>query len=456
MTNQTNNCSRRNFMKTSATAVVSLSALSLGLGGRAYAGGSDRVRIGVIGCGGRGTEAVTNCLHADDGVVLVAMADAFPDRQEKSLATIKQWCEKNGGSSDQRVKVTPDTTFVGFDAYKKVLALKDVDLVLIASPVCFHPVHLEAAIQAGKHTFVEKPAGVDPPGMRKVIAAGELAKQKGLAIVAGTQRRHQARYLQNAYAIAQGAIGKIKAGRVWWCGGLRRVLSRTPGQSDAEYMTRNGNWYCFSQMSGDHIVEQHVHNLDVANWFIGRPPVQALGFGGRARRVGGNQYDFFSVDLDYGDDVIVHSMCRQVNGCYTQVSEQFIGTEGSAWGDGKRTGKQVTVPEFEEKANNPYVQEHCDLIKSIREGKPLNEASHLAEATLVAIMGRISAYTGQVVRWVDLTKNEKSPLYNLTLTPTALDFEQGTVVCPPENVIPIPGAAESAGTTTKTKKKAKK
>jgi myo-inositol 2-dehydrogenase/D-chiro-inositol 1-dehydrogenase len=440
MTDQPKDYSRRDFMKTSAAAMASLSALSTGLPSRAYAAGSDRVRVGMVGCGGRGTEAATNCLQADDGVVIVAMADVFQDRIEKSLATIKQWCEKNSTPFDQRVKATPETIFQGFDGYKKLLALKDVDAVLIATPVCFHPVHLEAAIQAGKHAFVEKPAGVDPPGMRKVIAAGELAKQKGLAIVAGTQRRHQAKYLQNAHAIAQSAIGKIKAGRVWWCGGLRRVLRREPGQSDAEYMTRNGNWYCFSQMSGDHIVEQHVHNLDVANWFIGRPPVQALGFGGRARRQGGNQYDFFSVDLDYGDDVIVHSMCRQIKGCYTQVSEQFLGTDGSVWGDGKLVGKKVAVPDFEEKGG-PYVQEHRDLIKSIREGKPLNEARSLAEATMVAIMGRISAYTGQIVRWVDLTKNEKSPWYNLALKPTPMDFEQGTVVAPQENMIPLPGEA---------------
>ena len=299
--------------------------------------------------------------------------------------------------------------------------------------------HLEAAIQAGKHAFMEKAAGVDPPGMRKIIEAGELAKQKGLAIVAGTQRRHQAKYRQNAHAIAQGAIGRITGGRVWWCGGgSPDPLRRESGWSDAEYMVRN--WYRFSQMSGDHIVEQHVHNLDVANWFIGRPPVLALGFGGRARRQGGNQYDFFSVDLDYGEDVIVHSMCRQVKGCFTRVSEQFIGTEGSVWGDGKLQGKQVAVPEFEEKGG-PYVQEHRDLIRSIRAGKPLNEARNVAESTLVAIMGRISAYTGQIVRWSDLTKNSDSPWYNLTLTPTARDFESGTVVAPPENAIPLPGQA---------------
>ena len=438
MTNQAKNRSRRDFMKMSATAMASLSALSMGLPSRADAAGLDRVRVGMIGCGGRGGEAATNCLQADDGVEIVAMADVFQDRIDKSVDGIKQWCEKNGKPFAQRFKATRDTTFLGFDGYKKLLALKDVDVVLIATPVCFHPVHLEAAIQAGKNAFMEKPAGVDPPGMRKIIAAGELAKQKGLAIVAGTQRRHQARYLQNAHALAQGAIGRITGGRVWWCGGGGGAPRKSPGQSDAEYLVRN--WYRFSMMSGDHIVEQHVHNLDVVNWFIGRPPVQALGFGGRARRQGGDQYDFFSLDLDYGEDVIVHSMCRQIKGCFTRVSEQFFGTEGSVWGDGKLVGKQVAVPEFEEKGG-PYVQEHRDLIKSIREGKPLNEARHVAESTMVAIMGRISAYTGQIVRWSDLTKNEKNPWYNLVLKPAALDFEQGTVAAPPENVIPLPGEA---------------
>jgi myo-inositol 2-dehydrogenase / D-chiro-inositol 1-dehydrogenase len=439
MTNRSRDCSRRDFVKTSAAAMVSASAFSLGLPNRAHAAGLERVRVGVIGCGGRGSGAVMNCLEADDGVEIVAIADAFQDRLDDSLEKIKQWCGQNGKSFAGRVKVTPDTTFLGFNGYKDLLAMKDVDLVLIATPVCFHPVHLEAAIQAGKHVFMEKAAGVDPPGMRKVIEAGELAKQRGLAIVAGTQRRHQAKYRQNAHALAQGAIGKIMGGRVWWCGGgSSNPPRRQGGQSDAEYLVRN--WYRFSMMSGDHIVEQHCHNLDVANWFIGRPPVQALGFGGRARRQGGNQYDFFSVDLDYGDDVIVHSMCRQVKGCFTRVSEQFLGTEGSVWGDGKLVGKQVAVPDFEERGG-PYVQEHRDLIRSIREGEPLNEARNVAESTLVAIMGRISAYTGQIVRWSDLTKNIDSPWYNLTFTPTPRDFENGTVIAPPENSMPLPGEA---------------
>ena len=436
MKNDSGDCSRRSFVKASATAVA---ALSVGLPSGAYAAGSGRVRIGALGCGGRGSGAIINCLQADDGVELVAIADAFQDRIDTGVEKIKRWCEKNSKPARERVKVTPETTFLGFNGYKKLLALKDVDLVLIATPACFHPVHLEAAIQAGKHAFMEKPAAVDPPGARKIIEAGELARQKGLAMVAGTQRRHQAKYRQNAHAVAQGAIGRVTGGRVWWCGGgSSNPPRRESGWSDAEYLVRN--WYRFSMMSGDHIIEQHVHNLDVANWFIGRPPTMALGFGGRARRRGGNQYDFFSVDLDYGDDVIVHSMCRQVKGCFTRVSEQIIGTEGSVWGGGKLTGKQVAVPDFEEKGG-PYVQEHRDLIRSIRAGEPLNEARGVAEATMTAVMGRISAYTGQIVRWSDLTKNADSPWYNLTMTPTPQDFERGTVVAPQENVIPLPGQA---------------
>jgi myo-inositol 2-dehydrogenase/D-chiro-inositol 1-dehydrogenase len=411
----------------------------LGLPNKAYAAGSDRIRIGLVGCGGRGTDAAINCLEADDGVELVAMADAFQDRLNSSQEKIMQWCEKRGTPAAQRVKTTPDTTFLGFKGYKDLLALPAVDVVLIATPANFHPVHLEAAIQAGKHAFMEKPAAVDPPGARKIIEAGEMAKQKGLAIVAGTQRRHQARYRQNAYALDQGVIGRIVGGRVWWCGGGSSDPPRREGnQSDAEYLVRN--WYRFSPMSGDHIVEQHVHNLDVVNWYIGRPPVLALGFGGRARRQGGNQYDFFSVDLDYGKDVVVHSMCRQVKGCYGRVGEHLVGTEGSVWGDGKPQGKPITVPDFEEKGG-PYVQEHRDLIRSIRAGEPLNEARAVAEATMTAIMGRISAYTGQIVKWSDLTQNTNSPWYNLTLRPAAVDFEQGTVGAPQENAIPIPGQA---------------
>jgi predicted dehydrogenase len=203
------------------------------------------------------------------------------------------------------------------------------------------------------------------------------------------------------------------------------------------------NWVSFTEMSGDHIVEQHVHNIDVANWFIGRTPESAIGFGGRARRKTGNQFDFFSIDFDYGDGVRIHSMCRQINGTYSRVAEVFSGAAGQAWGDEYGKGdvqQQYRMPDTPY-VGNPYVQEHVDLIRSIREGKPLNEATAVGTSTLSGIMGRISAYTGQLVRWKDLTESESSPWYNLTLSPTAEDFEKGTVTAPADDVAPVPGRA---------------
>jgi len=285
---------------------------------------------------------------------------------------------------------------------------------------------------------------VDPPGCRKYIQVGELAKQKGLAIVAGTQRRHQAKYLENQHAVAHGAIGKIVGGCVWWCGRVPWVRWRDSSQSNADYLVNN--WLNFVEMSGDHIVEQHVHNLDVANWFIGHPPVTALGFGGRARRVSGNSFDFFSIDFDYGEDCHIHSMCRQITGCYRRVSEFFEGTEGSIWGGGKMTQynqKTISTPDFPEHGG-PYVQEHIDLLNSIRRSKPLNEAKNVAEATLVAIMGRIACFSGKIVKWSELiTPTENSQWSNLTMTPTALDFESTeSVAIPQEEIAAIPGEAD--------------
>ncbi|MHC4553610.1 MAG: Gfo/Idh/MocA family protein, partial [Planctomycetota bacterium] len=288
--------------------------------------------------------------------------------------------------------------------------------------------------------FMEIPVAVDPPGARKIIEMGEVAKQKSLSVVAGTQRRHQDSYIQTKKAIDKGAIGPIRGGSVWWCGGQLWFKKRNPGEDDASYMVRN--WVNFTEMSGDHIIEQHVHNIDIANWYLGKHPESALGFGGRARRQTGNQFDFFSVDFDYGDDVNVHSMCRQISGCYTRVSELFTGTIGSTYGSGpgkKGFAKNVTVSEIEN-IGNPYVQEHVDLINAIVSGKPINEAKNVGDSTMSGIMGRISAYTGQLVRWNDLTDTEsKSPFYNLTMSPSPLDFENDTVKAPEDDVTAIPG-----------------
>ena len=384
-------------------------------------------KVGLIGCGGRGNGALKDCTAAAKqlgvDLQLVATADAFQDR---ALRT---------GTGRG---VPKERCFWGFDAYRRLLET-DVEVVLMATSPNFRPVHFEAAIAAGKNVFMEKPVAVDPPGARRVMAAGEEAQKKGLGVVAGTQRRHHRGYLRNQYAIANGAIGKIVGGVVYWCGGRLWFKERKQNEDDASYLVRN--WVSFAEMSGDHIVEQHVHNLDIANWYIGHPPVAAIGFGGRARRQTGDQFDFFSVDFDYGDGCHIHSMCRQVTGCYNRVTEQFNGTHGVVHGGGKLNSdkeEKIEVPEFKTH-DNAYVQEHIDLLSGIMEEKPLNEARNVAESTLTAIMGRISAYTGQLVRWSDLTKNEKSPFFNLRLSPAADDFEVGPVTAPADDVAAVPG-----------------
>ena len=235
-------------------------------------------------------------------------------------------------------------------------------------------------------------------------------------------------------------MGTVVGGRVSWCMGHLGDRDRAAGENDANYMIHN--WLSFVQMCGDNICEQHVHNLDIANWVLGRPPVAAVGFGGRARRWTGNQFDFFSVDFDYGSDVHIHSMCRQVDGCYDGVWEQFAATQGSFWGGGvmkTHDGKKVTLPDVKMISGDPYVQEHADLLVSIMKNEGLNEAQQVAHSTLTAILGRTAAYTGQQVRWSDLLERQDSPYYNLTLTPTAEDYEKGAVVAPKDNVFPIPG-----------------
>ena len=421
----TGEVSRRDFIKTSATTAVSLAAMTAGAS-RIYAAGSEKMTVALIGCGRRGNGAIRDCMtaakHVKIKLELVATADWFKDKAEKAGA---------------RYGLGSDRCFDGATGYQKALACKP-DIMLIVAAPNFRPMHLEAAINAGVHVFMEKPVAVDPPGVRRIIAAGEKAKQKGLAIVAGTHRRHQKAYLQNQYLIEHGAIGEIKGGCIWFCTRVPRIRTRKPGMSDADYLVNN--WLNFCEMSGDHIVEQHIHSLDVANWSIGRLPKVAIGFGGRARRKTGNQFDFFSVDLDYGEDLHIHSMCRQLAGCYDRISELFNGSEGSIQGDSSvKNSKNITVPDFFEHEKGPQVQEHVDLLNSILAGKPLNEARTVAESTMTAIMCRFACYTGELVRWSDCMKKEDSKWYKYTCTPTADDFEKGPVTAPPENVVPIPG-----------------
>ncbi len=405
---------RREVIKTGA-ALGTAAMVSPAFASRLARGGSDVIRVGVIGCGGRGTGAAVNTLEADAGTKVVALADLFADRLAGSLSHLMGQ-EAFAG----RVDVPEERRFVGFDAYRSLLERGGVDMVILATPPHFRPIHFEAAVSAGKHVFMEKPVAVDPVGVRKVIAAGESADAKGLSVVAGTQRRHQDNYLELMERIGGGEIGEIVSARCYWNQGGLWVHERTDAYSDMEWQCRN--WLYFCWLSGDHICEQHIHNLDVINWVKGGPPAKAVGMGGREVRTQekyGNIFDHFAIDYEYSDGTPLLSMCRQIDGCAGRVAETMQGTHGRAvsWHgfssiEGGRSGSWRRQGE-----DNPYVREHVDLFASIRGARPrLNEARRVAESTLTAIMGRMSAYTGKEVTW------EQAMNSMLDLSPAAYAF----------------------------------
>jgi len=417
--------SRRHFLKTSAA--VSLAAMA-SPGSRIYAAGSDKIRVGLIGCGDRGTSDAVSCLKSTEGIELFAMADLFQDRLDKSLAKVSE-------RVPDKVAVTKETSFLGFDAYKKVIE-SGVDIVLLATPPGFRPEHLKAAVEAGKHVFMEKPVAVDPVGVRSIIESSELAKTRGLSIVAGTQQRRMAQYIEVLKRVHEGQIGQVVAGQCYWNWGSQNwhFRHRQPGWSDMEWQIRC--WPYFTWLSGDHIVEQHVHNLDVINWAIGSHPVKCLGVGGRQVRTGpeyGNIFDHFAVEYEYPGGVRVMSMCSQINGTTERVCERVVGTKGATY-----TTRSVGYIE----GQNPYkydgpresadIRQHADHIKSIREGKPLNEGRRIAESTMTAIMGRISAYTGRALQW-DWVMNAST----LDLRPT--DYKMGDLQVRP---VAVPGKTQ--------------
>ena len=403
---KTNNLSRRDFIK--ASAAVSMAAALPGTE-RLFAAGSDKLRVGLIGCGGQGTRDTISCLNSSPNVELIAMADLFKDRLDQSLANLKT-------ETPDKVNVSPDTCFVGFDAYKKLLET-DVDMVLVVTPPHFHPLHVKAAIETGKHVFMEKPAAVDPAGIRSIIASSELAAKKGLSFVAGTQRRHQAHYIEIIERIHNGDIGEIVGGQCYWNGsdmlGYWQWHEQNSSLYGMEWQLRNWPW--FTWLSGDHIVEQHVHNLDIINWALQSHPVQAMGMGGRAVRDLGNIYDHFAVEFEYPNGVRIMSMCRQINGCHDRVGERIVGAKGVAHGHGNIEGQKPYKHPGE--SPDPYIQEQADLINSIRTGKPINEGRNVAESTMAAIMGRMSAYTGRALKW-DWAMNASK----LDYTPSKYEF----------------------------------
>jgi len=382
------------------------------------------LRIGLVGCGGRGTGAAENCLRAAENVQLVAMGDLFPDR----LASSRKYL---AGRKLAGYAVEDKHCFTGLDAYKQVLET-DVDLVLFCTPPGFRPTHVTAAIDAGKHVFMEKPVAVDAPGVRTILAAGEKAKAKNLGILSGTQYRHHEKFIETIDRVHDGAIGRIVAGRAYYNVGGAWHRGTKPEWTPMESQLRN--WYYHCWLSGDFIVEQHIHTIDVCNWVLGGPPVRALAVGGRLGRTDpkfGNIYDHFCVDYEYPNGVHVMSMCRHFERTDFHVGANFDGTEGTAepyqgviaGGKDWKYGGKATL-------GTAYVQEHKDFIASIRAGTPLNEAAFVAESTLTAIIGREAAYTGKAIAFADYMKSD------LTLGPE-------TVAMGPAEVrrVPIPGKA---------------
>ncbi len=416
----TNTPTRRDFLMTSGRAAAAAGVAAMTARTATGAEGKP-LRIGLIGCGRRGLGAVRNCFDADPDVTLVAAGDLFGDHMADAR-------EKLAAMGD-RVKLDDSSCFTGFDAGDRVIA-SDVDIVLMCQPPAFRPAHLRAAVEAGRHVFMEKPAAVCPAGVRSIMETAKLADKKGLSIVAGTQRRHQKPYQEIIRRIQDGAIGEIVSAACYWIGdfGYYPAVLRKEGWSDVEWQIRN--WNYFTWLSGDHIVEQHLHNLDVINWIMGAPPVKCLGMGGRQQRTGpeyGHIFDHFAVEYEYPGGVRVQSLCRQMENTDNRVTEYVAGTLGSAVPGNAIQGKNKYV--FKGDQTDPYVQEHADLIACIRANKPVNEAHGLAESTLTAIMGRMSAYTGQEVTWKwALEKSE------LDLTPKALSF--GELAVPP---VAVPG-----------------
>ncbi len=402
---------RRDFMKTSA-ATVAVAAAGTAFQ-NVHAAGSDRIKVGVIGCGSRGTGAALNCTDADPGIQIVAMGDVFEDHLMASYKKLKDgftgWRGEEVRPRGKQLKVSKDQLFTGLDAYKKVLEC-DIDMVIMASPPHFRPIHFKAAVEAGKHVFMEKPVAVCPTGARSIMETAKLADEKGLSVVAGTQRRHSAPYLEMIKRIQDGDIGDVVSAQACWLGGPpwwekgpelyhKKFVEKW---TDLEYQIRN--WFHFIRFSGDIIVEQHIHNLDIVNWGIGALPVSAVGMGGNQRRKGhgyGNIYDHFAVQYEYPNGVQVTSMCRQYPDAANRVSEMIIGTKGvaSSWGSSAKI-EGAKPFEFKGEAPDMMVQEHKDLIASIRgETERLNDGQRIAESTMTVLLGRTTAYTGRAINY---------------------------------------------------------
>ncbi len=428
--------SRRRFVKNSALVSGGLVASQLPVGAAANVVGDDSIKIAVVGCGGRGTGAVRQALSTNANVKLVAMADAFQNRLDESFKNIS---EKFGNSG--KIDVPKEHQFIGFDAYKQAIDLADV--VLLATPPGFRPQHFGYAVKNNKHVFMEKPVATDAPGVRKVLRYAEIAKERKLNVVVGLQRHYQTNYRKVIEKIKSGAIGDIISGQVYWNSGGVWVRAREEGETEMQYQMKN--WYYFNWLCGDHILEQHIHNIDVANWFIGDYPATAQGMGGREVRKGkdhGQIFDHHFVEFTYPTGAVISSQCRHQPGTLSRVDEVFQGTKGTSF---TSSGNKGILKDYNggtiyshrgAEDPNPYQVEHDELFAAINAGNVINNAEYGAKSTLTAIMGRMATYSGQIITWEQALNSENQ------LVPEELSWDSEPPVKPDEEgnyPVPVPG-----------------
>lgn len=432
--------SRRDFLVGSAATVAAMSFPS-----GVFAQGSSQIKVGVIGCGGRGTGAAIDAANADPNVVIWAMGDLFEDRLNSSRNTIKDHLKGRavlaqdeperrtwslgafdeplhgpraalsvGTANHDRYAVADERAFVGWDAYKRVLET-DCDYVILATPPGFRPIHLRAAVEANKNIFTEKPVATDAPGIRSVLETYALSQSKGLQIAAGTQRRHDPAYRECIKRIHDGQMGDVVASYAYWNQGGLWSVKQTPQMSDMEWQVRN--WLYFTWISGDIIVEQHIHNIDVCMWAHNAHPVKAICLAGREVRkdpIYGHIFDHFATEFEYANGTKTISMCRQIDGTASRVAEHIVGTKGTSDANNWINGPKKF--EYTAKRINPYVEEHKNLIAAIRGKGKINELKQVAETNLAAIMGRMAGYTGSQVTWEQALNSQES------LFPSKLEF----------------------------------
>ena len=432
-----NGISRRDFVRGTSMVAGALVLGTLPVSASAFVAGNETLKLAVVGCGGRGTGAANEALTADPDVQLVAMADAFRDQVDKSLGYLS---EKYG---KDRLKVTEETKFDGFDAYKKAIDMADV--VILATTPGFRPQHFKYAIEQGKHIFMEKPLATDAAGIRSVLETAKLAKEKKLNVVVGLQRRYQKSYLEIYKRIQNDAIGQIVSGQVYWDSSGVGVRERTPDLNEMQDKLRNCS--SFTCLCGEHVVAQHIHDIELATWFIDEFPATAQGMGGREVRKGkdhGQIFDHHFVEFTYPGGAVISSQCRHQQDCLNRVSESFQGTKGTIYTNSNNKGilkgydGNILYDHDGSEDPNPYQVEHDDLFTAIRKGSVINNAEYGAKSTLTAIMGRMATYSGKLITWEDALN---SPLRYMP-DEADLGWDKNPPVMPDDNgnyPVPVPG-----------------